>query len=162
MKLNLGSGSAPIPGWVNTDIAKIEGVDVVWDLDEGPWPWADCSAANIEAVDVFEHVGNPVLFMSECWRILRPARFLHILVPDFRGANAFTDPTHRRFCTPDTFNYWIPGTWLYDHHGAAYGGHERPFECVDRFLKLESLNFTLRKISPGETRRGPLPALRTE
>jgi SAM-dependent methyltransferase len=148
MKLNLGAGSAPLKGWVNVDCVQLCGIDVVHDLDTGPWPWPDDSVQAIEAIDVFEHVADPLLFVNECWRILRAGRYAHILVPDFRGPNAFTDPTHRRFCTPATFNYWLPGTWLYEHHGAAYGGHDHSFDLTDLTLKDESLHFTLKKIPP--------------
>lgn len=148
MKLNLGSGSAPLKGYCNVDVSENVDADKIWDLDVGPWPWADDSIQAIEAIDVFEHVMNPILFVNECWRILKASRYVHILVPDFRSPNAFTDPTHRRFCTPDTFNYWIPGTALYERHGRAYGGHDHPFELVDRTLQLESLHFTLKKVRP--------------
>lgn len=146
MKLNLGAGSAPLKGWVNVDCVKLDGIDVVHDLDQGPWPWEDDTARAIEAIDIFEHVAEPLLFVNECWRILQPGRYARILVPDFRSPNAFTDPTHRRFCTPSTFDYWIPGTWLYEHHGAAYGGHDHPFKRTSLELINESLSFTLQKV----------------
>lgn len=150
MKLNLGSGSAPLKGYVNVDCVKLDTVDEVWDLDNCyPWPWEDSSIQAIEAIDIFEHVEYPLQFVNECWRILRPSRFIHILVPDFRSPNAFTDPTHRRFCTPQTFDYWVPGTWLYEHHGAAYGGHSHPFELTDRHVEQENLHVTLKKVLPG-------------
>lgn len=123
MRLNLGSGGRPAGGeWVNVDRADVPGVDVIHDLDVGPWPWEDGTAEEIIAQDVFEHVGEPILFMTESHRILTDGGELRIKSPHFRHQDAFTDPTHRRFCTEYTWDYWIKGTVLHNDHNAAYGG----------------------------------------
>lgn len=122
IKINLGCGSEHVAGAVNLDVSPDVGADVVWDLDTGPWPFEDETAHVIMAQDVFEHVDEPVLFMTECHRILIPGGALLIKVPHWRHQDAYTDPTHRRFCTPHTFDYWITGTELHRLHGRAYGG----------------------------------------
>ena len=144
MRLNLGCGSQAKDGWVNLDIAAQAGVDVVHDLDVGPWPFEDRTAEQIEAWDVFEHVADPVLFMTECHRILRPFKYLHVHTPHYTSPDAFTDPTHRRFPTEHTFDYWIPGTHLYRRHNAGYGGVA--FELLDMHMDSGSLDLTLRKL----------------
>ena len=121
-RLNLGCGSLILPGHVNLDIADIPGVDVVHDLDQLPWPFGDREFDRIEAKDVFEHVNDPIGFMTECHRILAPNGVVRIRTPYYRSPDAFTDPTHKRFPTEHTFDYWIPGTVLYAHHNPAYGG----------------------------------------
>jgi len=122
LKLNLGAGFRSMEGWVNVDRVKLVGVDVVHDLDVGPWPWADESADEIEAKDVFEHLNDAILFVTECWRILRVGGELTVTTTHYDHPNAFTDPTHKRFPTRWTFDYWIPGTVFYHEHNAAYGG----------------------------------------
>lgn len=122
ISLNLGSGSVPLPNFVNVDVADIPGVDVVWDLDKAPWPWEAESVYFIRAYDIFEHVNDPLTFMHECWRVLQPGRPLELHVSHWQSENAYTDPTHRRFCTPHTFDYWIPTTELHTRYGAAYAG----------------------------------------
>jgi predicted SAM-dependent methyltransferase len=122
VRLNLGCGSRTMEGWVNVDHAEIPGVDVVWDLDAGPWPWADGAVSRIEARDVFEHVTDPILFMTECHRVLEAGGQLFIRTPFYLSPDAFTDPTHKRFPTEHTFDYWVPGTLLFEHHNRAYGG----------------------------------------
>jgi SAM-dependent methyltransferase len=97
-------------------------VDYVHDLDQGPWPWADGSIERILAKDVFEHVSDPVLFMTECHRLLQLGGPLFLKTPHYLHRDAFTDPTHRRFPTEHTFDYWVPGTALFELHNAAYGG----------------------------------------
>lgn len=120
MILHLGCGQKPVAGRVNVDMVDMPGVDVVHDLDVHPWPWSDGSAAEIHALHVFEHVVDPLGFMEQAHRVLRPGGWLHIEVPHWQSQNAFTDPTHRRYCTEDTFRYWVSGTWLWDVGGVAY------------------------------------------
>lgn len=144
MRVNLGSGSRPLAGWLNVDRAAIPGVDYVHDLDVLPWPFArSCQVEQIAAVDVFEHVADPIGFMTECHRILAPDRMLFIQTPYYRSRDAFTDPTHRRFPTEHTFDYWIPGTLLHSEHNAAYGG----ISFASVAMKIEvNIQITLRKI----------------
>ena len=148
MRLNLGSGSEPRkPGIVNVDIAALPEVDVVHDLDVVPWPFDDASAEMILAQDVFEHVGNPIGFMTECHRVLETGGELVMKVPHFRHQDAFTDPTHRRFCTEHTFDYWIKGTVLYERHNAAYStGRYCAFTLSNRMVVAGSIFISLHKI----------------
>ncbi len=121
MRVNLGCGSDYREGWIGVDRVKIPGVDIVHDLDTGPWPFHDDSVEEILARDVFEHVADPVMFMTECWRILQPMGLLHIKTPHWKHRDAYTDPTHKRFPTEHSFDYWLPGTILHSLHGKAYG-----------------------------------------
>lgn len=121
MRINLGAGSATLAGWVNVDRVSLPGVQCVHNLDIGPWPFVGDQADQILAKDIFEHVTDPILFMTECHRILKPGGALFILAPYYQGRDAYTDPTHKRFPTEHTFDYWIPGTALYNANNAAYG-----------------------------------------
>jgi hypothetical protein len=127
--LNLGCGNRPKAGAVNVDRAPAPGVELVHDLDVMPWPWADGEVAEIHAAHLFEHVADPIGFMCEAWRILELGGLLHIEVPHYLSRNAFTDPTHRRFCTEETFLYWCAGSWLYEM-SAAYHPAGETFEQI--------------------------------
>jgi SAM-dependent methyltransferase len=120
VRLNLGCGSVPEPGYVNVDVWDQPGVDVAHDLDVFPWPFKDGEAEEIRAWDVFEHVADPVGFMGECHRVLAPGGLLFIHTVHYQSRNAYTDPTHRRFLTEESFDYWVPGTGLHQRYGAAY------------------------------------------
>ena len=133
-----------MPGVVNVDIAALPEVDVVHDLDVLPWPFDDHSVKAILAQDVFEHVANPVGFMTESHRVLESGGELMIKSPHFRHQDAYTDPTHRRFCTEHTWDYWIKGTVLCDLHGPAYGGVH--FALERRVVVSGSIFIHLRKI----------------
>jgi predicted SAM-dependent methyltransferase len=143
--LNLGCGDKPIEGRVNVDIVDLPGVDHLWDLDDYPWPWQPGSVSEIHCLHIFEHVNDPLGFMQQCWRVLEPDGWLHIEVPHWQSRNAFTDPTHKRFCTEDTFRYWVPGTWLWNSMGVAY--HRNcPFREQRIGVQLGDLIVDLRKI----------------
>lgn len=120
MRLNLGCGQGISDEFVNVDIVALPGVDVVADLDQD-WPWKGGSVEYILASHVFEHIERPVHFMAEAWRVLEDGGVLDIRVPYWRHSNSFTDPTHKRFCTERTFDYWIPGTSLHAQLGAGMG-----------------------------------------
>lgn len=122
MNLNLGSGTLCYDNAVNLDRVGLPGVDVIHDLDVMPWPFGSCTFDEVWGTQVFEHVADPVGFMAEVWRVLTPGGLCFLTVPYWRSENAFTDPTHRRFCTERTFDYWCPGTALHAQFGAQYAG----------------------------------------
>lgn len=147
MKLNLGCGSLPEPGYINVDTVKQDGVDVVHDLDVFPWPFDDQCAEEIRAFDVYEHVDKPLEFMGECHRILRPGGTLYIHTAHWQNPDSYRDPTHKRFLTEESFDYWIPGTYLNGRYGTAYArGALFGKESIYLDRPHGDLNVTLRRI----------------
>ena len=154
LKLNLGCGLIIVPNMINVDIVPLPGVDVVTDLDQA-WPWADETVDEIIASHLFEHVENPVTFMTEAWRVLIPGGTLDIRVPYYRHIFAFTDPTHKRFCTELTFDYWVPGKALHDAYGPGFGSVKGGPRFASEQLLLagaqgEELRAVLRKLGDDE------------
>lgn len=147
MILNVGSGRFPLDGAINLDIADVPGVDIVHDLDVAPWPFDDDQFSLVRGVQVFEHVDDPILFMCEAWRVLRPGGELYLTVPHYQSANSFTDPTHRRHCTLHTWDYWCPGTPLNGSNGASYGGDRCQFERTEVVQDGEDIRVRLHKIA---------------
>jgi SAM-dependent methyltransferase len=147
MKLNLGCGRRTVDGYVNIDRVKFPGVDIVTDLDVSPWPVDDSACDEVQAWHVFEHVADPCLFMGECWRVLEPGGLLVIVSPLWTHTSAFTDPTHRRFCTPETWDYWVPGTMY--HEPEVYGPATFAHESGGVDKARSSLRVVLRKIMGG-------------
>ena len=58
MKLNLGAGNDILDGFENHDITKLPGIDVVFDLNQYPWPWNDDAFEEVVANDLLEHLDN--------------------------------------------------------------------------------------------------------
>lgn len=147
MRVNLGSGSVPKPGYVNVDGVALPGVDVVHDLDTGPWPFDDNVVERIEAFDVYEHVVNWRLFMAECHRILEPGGTLFVHTSYYKNPSSYRDPDHKRFLHEESFDYWVPGTYLNGRYGPAYaGGRHFTKERVWLDTPIGDLNVILRKI----------------
>jgi SAM-dependent methyltransferase len=150
IKLNLGCGPHILDGYVNADIVPLPGVDIVTDLDQA-WPWEDESAEYILASHLFEHVNDSILFMREAHRVLAEDGILDIRVPYYRHVFAFTDPTHKRFCTELTWDYWIPGRPLHEAYGPGFGSVKGgPRYACDQMLLVgtehEELRAILRKL----------------
>ncbi len=104
LKLNLGSGQRPLPGYLNVD--KWGEPDLRCDLEVFPWPWHDDSVAEVRMIHVLEHLGaSPPVFLGiiqELYRVCRPDANIHIVVPHPRHDVFISDPTHVRAITPDT------------------------------------------------------------
>lgn len=123
IKINLGAGSEPTEGWVNLDWIAGEGIQVVHNLLEFPWPFEDNSADEIKAIDVLEHMpnytpdnrSNPIAFVEECHRILKVGGKLTIQVPHWGSPNMWIDPSHVRGFDPKSMDYFDPqkelGQW---------------------------------------------------
>jgi hypothetical protein len=150
LRLNLGCGQSRMESWTGVDRVAGPAVDLVHDLDVGPWPWGDESVERILASDVFEHVGDAVMFMVECHRVLEDNSPLFIKTPHYLHRDAYTDPTHRRFPTEHTFDYWVPGTQLYEQGNAAYGAVG--FRPGPLWVGNGSIQLTLFKANPREYR----------
>jgi len=104
--LNLGSGRRKMAGAVNLDISDQVGADVVHDLTVMPWPLPSDAFREVHAQDVVEHLSDTVRVMEEIYRICRNGARVHITVPHFSSANAYTDPTHRRLFSYFSFDYF--------------------------------------------------------
>lgn len=122
VKVAVGVGGKPRAGWVNVDQHPLPGVDVVHDLDVFPWPFEDGTCSQVLAEHVYEHVREPVGFVLEAWRVLEPGGVLTVTCPHWSSENAFTDPTHVRFVTDRTFDYWCDGEALNRDQGKPFLG----------------------------------------
>lgn len=105
VRLNLGCGRRPLPGYVNVDLRPSEGVDVVLDVAQTPWPWETASAVEVRAHALFEHLSGWERVLLECARVLRPGGALDVLVP--YGWRGIAQPYHVRAFVETTFDYFI-------------------------------------------------------
>ncbi|MBI4448904.1 class I SAM-dependent methyltransferase [Candidatus Woesearchaeota archaeon] len=112
MKLNLGCGRDIRAGYVNLDSRKLKGVDVVHDLEKVPYPFKDGSFDEIVASHVLEHMADLAKVMQELCRISKKGGRIHAIVPYFSNPGSFGDPTHKRFFTYETFDYFTENSAL--------------------------------------------------
>jgi predicted SAM-dependent methyltransferase len=175
VKLDLGCGLVPKEGFEGVDIRGGKAKHVA-DLFKFPWPFKDSSVDEIHASHLLEHVpareveerdfapgyshlhsyaqqflGQDMLFafMDECYRILKPDCWMHVVVPSGRSNRAFWDPTHRRFFMQETFLYfahdWRKMNGL-DHYRVKcnFGvdvGHSMPQEESLRSAEAQAQRF---------------------
>jgi SAM-dependent methyltransferase len=92
LRLNLGSGNRPLPGFVNVDSRPLPTVDVVADVRS--LPFEDGIAAEIEASSLLEHFRNPYLVLDEIHRVLAPTGLVRVRVPSPWSQAGMLDPDH--------------------------------------------------------------------
>jgi len=114
IKLNLGSGSKKLDGWINIDIDPECEPDLLLDVTGGfRFHYDDDSVDEVRAFDFLEHIplGKTIFVIDEIWRILKPGgRFEHS-TPSTDGRGAFQDPTHVSFWNINSWFYFCEGPW---------------------------------------------------
>jgi len=83
VRINFGSGSFHLEGWINVDLDAATRPDVVADLARSA-PFATGAADFIFSEDFIAVLGLPGLrlFLRECRRILKPQGAMRLLTPD--------------------------------------------------------------------------------
>ncbi len=105
-KLNLGCGPDIKKGYVNLDVVKLKGIDVVHDLNKFPYPFKENEFDEVYTSHVLEHLDDLVKVMSELKRICKKGAKIYIRVPHFSCGVSYRDPTHKRLFSYFTFDYF--------------------------------------------------------
>jgi SAM-dependent methyltransferase len=99
------------PTLTTLDIELSHEPDVLWDLNQFPWPFEDSSFDEVHGYEVLEHLGhqgNAAEFFGcfwEIYRILKPLGFLAGSVPDWNTMWAWGDPSHTRVINHGSLTY---------------------------------------------------------
>ncbi len=104
-KINLGGGRNKQPGYATIDIIAYPEVDIVADVTKGI-PLPDNSVEEILALSIIEHLEDTVFIMEEMYRVSKNNAKIIITVPYVKSTAAFKDPTHKKFFTERTFEYF--------------------------------------------------------
>lgn len=97
LRLDLGCGQSKQPDHFGVDIAKCDGVDLVWDLfNQFPYPVEDGTVESIFTSHFFEHIPGKLRpkFMDECYRMLRVGGQMTVIVPYYSSHRASQDFGH--------------------------------------------------------------------
>jgi hypothetical protein len=156
LRLNLGAGQNPRPGYVNVD--KHGSPDVVCDLERFPWPWKDSTVEEVMMSHVLEHLGqHPDVFigvMKELYRVCRDGARINIRVPHPRHDFFLADPTHVRTILPATLELFSRQR---NREWAAQGVPNTPlalYHAVD--FEIESSSFVLDEPYRSQLKAGKL------
>ena len=107
INLELGCGYKKQPGFIGLDNDPDTNPDILWDLEkEGYIPLPDNSVKNIYAMYLFEHIANPLPIMAEVYRICIPNAVVQITVPYWGCESAFRDPTHKKYYSHRSWEYF--------------------------------------------------------
>ena len=150
--LHLGAGRSPLSGAVTVDIVPETGPDVLCDLNEFPWPFAEDTFDAVVAISILEHLRDFLGTMAEIHRISKSGAVTSILVPHFSSASAFVDPSHQQLLSARSCDYFVLGTALESEYG-----HYVPyrFDLVVRYVHLQG---GLRYLPGAEWIAGHYPA----
>jgi predicted SAM-dependent methyltransferase len=139
MRINLGSGDAPLPGFTNVDILPdAPGVDVIADLAE-PLPFPDASAELIYASHLLEHFSTAQVpgMLADWARVLREGGELLVAVPDLDIIAQIMTDRSGWFTPPN--QPWV--ALVYGGQKDAYDFHRTGFTDVWLFSLLRDAGF---------------------
>ena len=148
MKLNLGSGNVRLDGFYNIDKSPICQPDLVWDIEETPWPIEPDSVEHILAGHSLEHVHQDKFpdVVREMYRVSQDGAEWYIYVPHGLTNMFIKDPTHRMPFALETFNYFSYGAPEREI-GMLYGWGDIHLEVKLAKISGEAIDFiiTVRK-----------------
>ena len=146
--LDLGCGNKKRDGAIGVDFNSRTNPDIVHDLNKFPYPFGDSSVDTVIIDNTLEHLDDPLLVMEEIYRIIRGKGLVKVIVPYFRSASAFIDPTHKHFFTVNSFAYYDPSNEIcnrYDYTTARFKVVKIVF---NETLKLRSpLKYIVKKLA---------------
>lgn len=106
--LDVGCGQNKFPGAVGIDSNPRSHADVLHDLGEFPYPFADDEFETIICRHVIEHVPDVIGFINELHRITRHGGRLKVVTPHYSNPDWATDPTHRNHFNSYSFTCFVP------------------------------------------------------
>ena len=113
MKLHLGCGNNKKKGYINCDISPAVKPDKIVDLEK-KLPFKDNSVDEIIIEHCLEHIQNFIPLMHEIHRVCKNGAIINIKVPFYSSWGQFNDPTHIRFFSPFTFDYFKVGNYSHE------------------------------------------------
>ena len=104
MIIDLGCGKNKYKGAIGVDNVKLEGVDVVHDLLDFPYPFQTASADKIIISHTLEHfvLEDIIKIFNEMERILKEGGSVIVSVPHVFSPSTFGDPGHKSFFVYET------------------------------------------------------------
>src|ERR1044072_4320589 len=101
--LDIGCGPNKKPGAIGMDVNPRTAADVIHNLDNLPYPFADDQFDEVIGRHVIEHVRDPMAVMSELHRITRAGGIVKLVEPHWTTPDFATDLTHRNHLNSYSF-----------------------------------------------------------
>lgn len=126
--VDLGCGPRKAAGVIGVDCVGLPGVDIVHDLNDYPYPFAESSVDTIYLLNVIEHLDSVCLAMDELYRLLVPGGILYVVTPHYTDPASWRDPQHK----------WHLNSYSFDYFQGSYYGH-CTFTVVQNYVQLARL-----------------------
>ncbi len=126
--VDIGCGAKKLNRAFGLDRRKEPGVDVLCDFEHAV-PLKTNSVDVVFMSHIMEHIRDLIPFLEEVYRVCRPGAEVRVIAPYYTSRGAFRDPTHVRFITEDTFQYFESPT--------DYG--------IKTNFQIEKIEFDMRK-----------------
>lgn len=117
--MDVGCGIKKYPGAVGIDRLPGTAADIVWDLDQFPWPVEGGSFDQVRLIHVIEHVGDVLGTMEEIHRILRLGGRVILETPHYTDFSSWCDPSHRWHLNTYSFRYFGDDNAGYGYYSAV-------------------------------------------
>lgn len=156
IRLDIGGGNNPNPGFINIDILPLPNVDIVWNIETTPWKvngkiFPADSVDTATASHVLEHIdphsGVFIAVMDEIWRVLKPNGSFLFVVPHGESPGYIQDPTHCNQLNETTMHYFDPDPEHRTMGMALYQFYRpKPWKIVQQYCNpMGNLEVALRK-----------------
>lgn len=149
-RLNLGCGENKMDGYINVDIRSEVNPDVVWDLEEFPYPWNDSSIDEIHTSHTVEHIPyqKQDTMMKEFFRILKSGGKLIITCPDIQYLfehYVYGDGSDGGLGHP----HFMMEHFIFGGQDYEYNFHKAGYTPAIMRIRLERAGFKIIKIEKG-------------
>jgi len=131
--LDVGCGANKTEGAVGLDNNPRTAADVIHDLGDLPYPFADNEFDLVVSNHVVEHVPDVMAFIGELHRVTRPGGRIKLITPHYTNPDWANDPTHRNHINSYTFNTFVPGREVFDFYTDI---QLKPVDCYVSLLGL--------------------------
>ncbi|MBU2530352.1 MAG: class I SAM-dependent methyltransferase [Elusimicrobia bacterium] len=108
--LDLGCGKRKRLGYIGIDSVKLDGVDIVCDIEKG-LPFEDNIIDGIWSNFLFEHILSTESLFKEIYRICKNEAIIEFRVPHYQSLTQYQDPTHKAIILPETMRYFTLDDW---------------------------------------------------
>lgn len=95
--LDIGCGGNRVPNSIGIDIDPNVNPDIVHNLNHYPFPLESNKFDKIYAKHIIEHLDDPISFVKEIFRLLKPGGIAFIATPHFSSYVAYSEPQHKLF-----------------------------------------------------------------
>lgn len=162
VRLCLGSGSAPIPGWLNIDLGRKP--DLRWDL-RLPLPFPANSSEHIYSEHLIEHLSfvDGARLLRQCRRVLKEEGVLRVATPDL---GALTEAYSGNWRDQDWLHWpgheWIDSPALMINQSFHGWGHKFLYDAAELERALHSAGFAnTRRCQLSQSEHSELACLET-